>query len=820
MSAIQPFAPTGAKYFDLIQQTFALTNDELAMLAQNGFVVSDRLNCSNFAFGYAYLHWRDLPVLITTDSLLHAMHQGFDDMLRLTEESLLIDSLRQLLLGCHQVARQMKEANSDPALDPLLDDLIVFFAVPLIVLGDPDPLIESMGTQPDALPPEVAHYTDIVRAAEAVKEIDLFGNPREIDFTLFKPRGHYTKSHQLRCYFRAQSWLQQIDFRLVAFDRFGTPRLQPAHIAAATLLLNILAQSEQQAMLDRIETLLTGIFGPSDNTTLRDFERFLADASISNPIAALTPSDPDRLMSMLLSGTYGQQRIAGQLQYAGPRHVSLFLMGARFIIDGLITSEVVYDRLIVNGAQVYRSLPHPMDVLYALGNDRALVHLADELATYGHLDTLKELRKVVAREAEQRTDTLYYAFLHTIRALNSVSQSEGMPSTLRSEAWQDKLLHTQLAAWAQIRHDSILYAKQSFTSKDACSYPAGYVEPYPAFYAAIADYARQGLALFLPHSRAALNQRQDKLHEELTRQESTLTFTEEEQTVITLADHLRADPALISDPGWRKKVAEWLGGHPDDMAARLQDPELAKSYCQTIQSRAQRIVRSKEISQHQCTDIRRDIELLDSMIAVDIEGTVSSADQIPERWTMRSVPIVMHFAVLCEVAQVLQAIAEKELAHQALTVEEAQFLKDTMFYRSERFGSGGPSRYWAGWYPRLYHIGNSLLNGSGLTEPAACVADIHTKPSDGFDPYARVLHIANGRAAMGIMLVDGIDEPTLYVGPTSTYYDFVTAGKESQRMTDETWRAKIDEGTDLPVPQWTRSFRVAPEQLPPALSLS
>jgi hypothetical protein len=135
-----------------------------------------------------------------------------------------------------------------------------------------------------------------------------------------------------------------------------------------------------------------------------------------------------------------------------------------------------------------------------------------------------------------------------------------------------------------------------------------------------------------------------------------------------------------------------------------------------------------------------------------------------------------------------------------------------MFYRSERIGSGGPTDVWSGWYANLFQH-------TRLTEPAACVADIHTKPSDGLDPTARVLHIATGRTAMAAVLVDGIDEPALYVGPTTSYYEFTTAGSEARRETDETWRATLDQGTDLPVPSWIQEFRSSPDPLPAPLQL-
>jgi hypothetical protein len=57
------------------------------------------------------------------------------------------------------------------------------------------------------------------------------------------------------------------------------------------------------------------------------------------------------------------------------------------------------------------------------------------------------------------------------------------------------MMATQLASWAELRHDNLLYAKQSFTSTVECAYPDGYVEPYPAFFAAMHKLAVRGRAI-------------------------------------------------------------------------------------------------------------------------------------------------------------------------------------------------------------------------------------------------------------------------------------------------------------------------------------
>src|SRR5256885_980114 len=44
---------------------------------------------------------------------------------------------------------------------------------------------------------------------------------------------------------------------------------------------------------------------------------------------------------------------------------------------------------------------------------------------------------------------------------------------------------------AELRHDTVLYLKQSYTAAPVCGYPAGFVEPYPQLYARLGFLARE-----------------------------------------------------------------------------------------------------------------------------------------------------------------------------------------------------------------------------------------------------------------------------------------------------------------------------------------
>jgi hypothetical protein len=92
---------------------------------------------------------------------------------------------------------------------------------------------------------------------------------------------------------------------------------------------------------------------------------------------------------------------------------------------------------------------------------------------------------------------LYTSWLGALRALSPNADAaglaaDGLPPVARTELWGRRLLNTQLASWAELRHDTILYVKQSYTSGTACEFPDAYVEPYPEFFRAVARFAELG----------------------------------------------------------------------------------------------------------------------------------------------------------------------------------------------------------------------------------------------------------------------------------------------------------------------------------------
>jgi hypothetical protein len=129
-------------------------------------------------------------------------------------------------------------------------------------------------------------------------------------------------------------------------------------------------------------------------------------------------------------------------------------------------------------------------VLAALGNDEAVALLEPQITRYHYATQLLAARRYVERQPAARWDaSMYNIWLSALAALDDRPEGTRFPEAMRGRAWQTKQLTTQLASWAELRHDTILYAKQSYTGGILCEYPAGYVEPYPAFFSRVARLA-------------------------------------------------------------------------------------------------------------------------------------------------------------------------------------------------------------------------------------------------------------------------------------------------------------------------------------------
>ena len=479
---------------DKIQaSSLALNEAELSALDAQGFALTDRNYFPSFTYGYQTLYLEDLPLYVSADSILDALHVSYDSILKTLEGRQLSGELSALLMGMHGRLRAGggQELGSD-----VVHDADLFIAVARSLLSGSEVVPVAGGSAKD-----IHDLVALAEAAAGVKTFKLFGVLRkDEDFSQFKPRGHYTDSVELTRYFKAMMWLGRIDLRLLETESDGSQVFRRQQLEVM-LLLRELIDTELRVHFDRVDRTVAAFVGEPDYMVLSQVDSLVADLGIQSLTDVAGISD-DVLAQAIIDGDYGAQRISSHIMNNGgqgtlPLSRSFALLGQRYVIDSHVFSNVVFDRV------GERMLPDPLDVAFAaLGNNRAGALLAPQLAKYdagGYPGALAKMRLLVDEHPAEFWDaSLYTLWLSALRGLSpadAADETPGLFPVARTEAWQRRMLNGQLASWAQLRHDTILYAKQSYTGGAVCDFPDAYVDPYPQFYARVAAYGTRGLAL-------------------------------------------------------------------------------------------------------------------------------------------------------------------------------------------------------------------------------------------------------------------------------------------------------------------------------------
>ncbi len=483
-----------ARHLDLIAKSpLALAADEQAVLARSGFVISARKRYRTFAHGYVDIYKNDLPVYVSADSILDAVHKSFDSILKDLERGIVVPEFSRWLDGMRQGLRAGKAHAFGEQAE---HDIDAYLAVPAALLGNQAPELVLGGDER-----AVGKIVEQAVAASGMGAMKLFGRERDEDFSQWKPRGHYEGDPTLEAYFRAMMWFGRVSLRVVDVDTVGTVEFQRRSIDGM-LALRALEQGDDKHRFTLIDRSIAAFMGERDSPSFPELERLLAVFAQGDAVAARKLPDQAWLRA-LRSSDFGVQRISSELRGSRskdtlPTARVFSPFGQRFVIDSEVFSNLVYDRINHRGAPK-RLMPSPLDVAATVfDNGQAKMLLEPELARYDYESELQRARTAVSGQPSSFWNgNLYHQWLASLRELSpGHADAGGLPAVARTEAWGKRLLNTQLASWAELRHDTILYAKQSYTMGTIlCEFPDAYVDPYPEFYGRMSTFARSGREL-------------------------------------------------------------------------------------------------------------------------------------------------------------------------------------------------------------------------------------------------------------------------------------------------------------------------------------
>ena len=453
------------------------------MLARNLFAV-EPTNAKQLFHIYEDNDYKDLPSFVTTDAVLHLYHIFYDFTLRSVEEQALTPALKRLTEGMLAESVRTWKEMTDPQLKSAALKNTAYFAVAL-------KLLDPQASVPAEAEEIVRAELELIKAHEGFKRGAIF--PYVVDYSQFVPRGHYTRSETLQRYFGTMMW-----YGLTPFALRTEAGLAEEPIRQSLLLVRSLYRANLQNEWATIYEPTSFYVGASDDITPAEWKAVMEQVFGANASADAFTDAEKFTRFVEAAGRLRPARIQtrtlirpNQPNVPDPT-IQLRFMGQRYIPDSEIMQRL--------SMPIERVFPSGLDVMAVMGSARAREILDANPTLYnpknwgGYQPERAKLMDEFAKLKEKTwTSNLYWSWLYALRALTE-PVPEGYPSFMRNTAWADKSLHTALGSWAELRHDTILYGKQSGAEMGDGSAPApykGYVEPNVLFWTRLLNLTRQ-----------------------------------------------------------------------------------------------------------------------------------------------------------------------------------------------------------------------------------------------------------------------------------------------------------------------------------------
>lgn len=434
-------------------------------LAEDGFAIVPANHDQLFNI-YEQNDYNVFPSFITTDLYLQLYHLYIDCLLRELEAGRLLDLMTAFSYDMYQAMNRIESlSEGDELVERLARHNAVFFDVAHILftgkaIGTPIQDQEARGLANLALDSE----NSLCPFFEDYVEI-------QFPFSLFRPRGHYTRSEKLQRYFRGMMWLQTAPFGMD-----NKEEVQQAVMIASAMKY----EPEAMKKYDTLNQLITFLMGQSDDISL---PQVIAEVKKeSQPMNELLHNDQAIQRITLALEKIGNEQTRIRPKYEKTSHNKIRLMPQRYQPDAEVLQEMVdYD-----SDPTLRDTPKGLDFFAAMGVSAAEQILMQEKTDWKDFKPMFTKMKKRMGEIDW-SETIITQWMQTLKALNDQNQQEQLPYFMQNPEWSKKDLNASLASWAELKHDAILYAKQPMGAECGGGGPPepvtkGYVEPNTNFW--------------------------------------------------------------------------------------------------------------------------------------------------------------------------------------------------------------------------------------------------------------------------------------------------------------------------------------------------
>ncbi len=435
---------------------------------------------------------KNARVFYSTDVFVHTLHKLFDKALSQIESHVLLPLTKGLIAGLQEKIRPSIGLDSPTGKAALLAWQYLKVAEFLAVLApdlntgveenqtaEPDWKTELQGylaredlgveeSQSQLLAEEIG----LVMGAGGPAESALFGYTE--DYTQYNPRGHYTESARLKAYFRTMMYLSRLNFFLETSTPAAAEQTLKHGPSALLLAKTILADAELSNLWGRVFDPISFLIGESDDITLRtlraaepnlenlDLDAVLADGGLAYFSALSSKLPAPKIQGMSVYNNSAAAPDPSQGDGLGEQPKGWRLFGQRFVPDSFWMDMLTFAVQPTQEPGNYRPMPEGLDVAAVLGSDLAFRLQEPERAgfpTYARL--FPQVREEYKnRNTETWNRTFYNRYLDIVGSMLEFGKDPGLYYTT-SPLWEIRSLQSGLGAWAELRHDTLLYSKSS-----------------------------------------------------------------------------------------------------------------------------------------------------------------------------------------------------------------------------------------------------------------------------------------------------------------------------------------------------------------------
>ena len=442
----------------------------LEKLQQNNFVITKGNNLQLF-HAYEENDYRQVPNFITTDLYLQAFHMYFSYILKSLEKQHIIPTLEMLCHSFNAACIKLAEQTEDESLKDMAEHAATFYAIPYYLLTN------KTLTVPSKYETEYQEEIEHINKQEDNFSDFLSYKDAYFPYSLFKPRGHYTREPQLQAYFKAMMWLQT-----ACFCREQQEQLKRSIFQAAVLCTyKSIDQTPLIKLYQHIYTPLTFLMGEADNLSIFDIARILEKNNAIHIEDALTAGQIEKVNQALIELAKHKNNIKPQIEITCRDKINF--MPQRYLSDNEVTQKLVD----VN-PNSQRDYPKGLDVFAAFGTGTAeslLIDFYKEPNNWSEYS--KELQQLKDKFKTSKSTQLSVYELWMKSLLTMQQTDKNNPGFMQTPEWGYKNLNTALASWAELKHDAILYGEQPMAAECGGAGPpdpivVGYVEPNLPFW--------------------------------------------------------------------------------------------------------------------------------------------------------------------------------------------------------------------------------------------------------------------------------------------------------------------------------------------------